>query len=117
MPRPRKCRRIQGEFGIGYFGPKGVPMRDMELVILNHEEVEALRLADLEGMYHEQAAEIMGVSRPTFGRVLETARRKLADALINGKALRVEGGSYALVNQPVSCRFWRGRHGCRGGRG
>lgn len=116
MPRPRKCRRIEGEFGIGYFGPKGIPMREMELVILNHEEVEALRLADLEGMYHEQASRIMGVSRPTFGRVLQAARGKVADALIAGKALRVEGGSYAVGNQPVTCRYWRGRRRWRGGR-
>ncbi|MBD3286031.1 DUF134 domain-containing protein, partial [candidate division WOR-3 bacterium] len=56
MPRPRKYRRISSEFGINYYGPKGVPMNEMDLVILSHEEVEAIRLADLEGCYQEQAA-------------------------------------------------------------
>ncbi|MBN2379116.1 DUF134 domain-containing protein [candidate division WOR-3 bacterium] len=109
MPRPRKYRFIQGEFGIGYFGPKGIPMSEMEQVVLSQEEVEALRLVDLGGMYHEQAAEIMGVSRPTFGRVLQSARSKLTDALINGKSVRVEGGSYMIGARHSGCRYWKGQ--------
>ncbi|MEA3312094.1 MAG: DUF134 domain-containing protein [candidate division WOR-3 bacterium] len=117
MPRPRKYRMIQSEFGISFFGPKGVPMRELELVSLTHEEVEALRLADLEGFYQEEAAQAMGVSRATFGRVLDSARRKLVDALINGKGIQVKGGAYSIADRPVTCRYWRGRRGWRGGRG
>lgn len=119
MPRPRKCRRIASEFGINFFGPKGMPMSELEMVALSHEEAEALRLADLEGFYQEEAAQAMGVSRATFGRILDGARKKLTDALINGKGIRVEGGAYSIADRPVSCRYWkgRGRHGWRGGRG
>ena len=74
------------------FKPAGVPMRELEAVVLALDEFEALRLADLEGLYQEQAAEQMGVSRPTFSRVVESARRKVADALVHGKVLRIEGG-------------------------
>jgi predicted DNA-binding protein (UPF0251 family) len=79
-------------------------MRELEEVVLALDEFEALRLADLEGLYQEQAAERMNVSRPTFGRILEAAHRKLADALVHGKALRIEGGP---VQQEVRrcCRF------------
>jgi len=115
MPRPRKFRRIAREFGIEFFGPRGLPLRDLEIMILTQEEVEALRLSDLEGLYHEQAAATMGVSRPTFGRILASAHSKLADALINGKGLQVEGGDYRIA-PPVRCRYWQGRHGWRGGR-
>ena len=94
MPRPCKCRRIAQEYGIGFFGPKGIPIRELELVVLTHEEVEALRLVDLEGMYQENAASRMGISRPTLSRILEIARRKLVDALIGGKGLQVTGGNY-----------------------
>lgn len=54
------------------------------------DELEAIRLADYEGFYHEKAAEHMGISRPTFGRILDGARRKVADAIINGKALQIK---------------------------
>lgn len=107
MPRPRKCRRIDSEFGISFFGPKGIPMRDLEQVVVTHDEVEALRLADLEQMYQEQAAGVMQVSRATFGRILSMARRKLSDALINGKSIVVEGGSYAVGSRVFNCRFWQ----------
>lgn len=96
MARPCKFRRISQEYGIGFFGPKGVPLRELELVVLGHEEVEALRLADVDGLYHEEAAATMGVSRPTFGRILESARHKLALALITGKGIQVNGGNYLI---------------------
>jgi predicted DNA-binding protein (UPF0251 family) len=115
MPRPRKCRRIASEFGISFFGPQGVRMRELEVSGITHDEVEALRLADLEMMYHEEAAQAMGVSRATFGRILASVRRKLADALINRKGLQVEGGDYRIA-APVRCRYWQGGHGWKGGR-
>jgi predicted DNA-binding protein (UPF0251 family) len=76
----------------GFFKPAGVPACTLEQVTLTLDEVEALRLADLNGLYQEQAAEQMKISRPTFARIVEEARRKVADALIHGKALRLEGG-------------------------
>ncbi|MFA5043009.1 MAG: DUF134 domain-containing protein [Kiritimatiellia bacterium] len=75
-----------------YFKPAGVPLRLLDEINLKLDELEALRLADLNGMYQEQAAQRMKISRPTFARIVEAARRKVADALIHGKALRVEGG-------------------------
>jgi predicted DNA-binding protein (UPF0251 family) len=74
-----------------YFKPRGIPMTDLEEVGLGMDELEALRLADLEGCYQEDAAKAMGVSRQTFARIVESARRKVAEALVNGKALRIDG--------------------------
>ena len=93
-------------------------MQELEVSILTHDEVETLRLADLDGLYHEEAAKKMGISRATFGRILVSARRKLVDAFIRGKGLQVGGGDYMIAGRPVICRHWhrRGRHGWRGGR-
>jgi predicted DNA-binding protein (UPF0251 family) len=87
------------------FKPAGIPTHALDVVLITLDEYEAIRLADLDGLYQEQAAVRMGVSRPTFGRILESARGKLADALVNGKALKIEGGPvYADPNEPVRCR-------------
>ena len=64
-------------------------MRELEEVVINEDEMEALRLADLEGLYHEEAAERMEVSRQTFGRIISAARKKTAEALLMGKAIRI----------------------------
>ena len=96
MPRPKCLRRICGVPGVTYFKPAGVPLRALEEVIVTLDEVEAIRLADLDGSYQEQAAERMLISRPTFSRLIESAHRKIADALVNGKALRFEGGAIVL---------------------
>lgn len=79
--------------------PAGIPARELETVCLGYDEAEALRLADLEGLYQDAAARSMGVSRQTFGRIIESARRKSADALLNGKALRIEGGEVVVGEQ------------------
>jgi predicted DNA-binding protein (UPF0251 family) len=71
-------------------------MANLEEVLMTLDEFEALRLADLEGLYQEKAAARMGVSRPTFSRIVESAHRKIADALVHGKALRIEGGPVRL---------------------
>jgi len=75
-----------------------VPSRTLDEIELKLDELEALRLADLEGLYHEEAAGRMGISRPTFGRLIETARRKVATALLNAKALTFKGGCIAMQN-------------------
>lgn len=85
------------------FKPAGVPLRELEEVVMTLDEFEAVRLADLDGLYQEQAAEQMKVSRPTFSRVVESAHRKLADALVHGKALRIEGGPVE-IGRPRCCR-------------
>jgi len=85
-------RYISCRLNAVFFKPAGVPVHALEIITLALDEVEALRLADLEGLYQEQAAAQMKISRPTFARIVEQARRKTADALIHGKALRLEGG-------------------------
>jgi uncharacterized protein len=90
MPRPRCPRQICVRPGAVYYKPAGIPLRAMSEVVLAADEAEALRLADLEGLYQDEAAKRMGISRPTFSRIVESARRKTADALIHGKALRLE---------------------------
>jgi predicted DNA-binding protein (UPF0251 family) len=93
MSRPCCPRRIGFAPDATYFKPAGVPVCHLEQVTLTLDEVEALRLADLQGLYQEQAAKQMKISRPTFARIIEEARRKVAEALIHGKALRLEGGA------------------------
>ncbi|MGA7876955.1 MAG: DUF134 domain-containing protein [Desulfoferrobacter sp.] len=105
MPRPRKCRRIGSTPRVTYFKPRGTPMRELDEVYLTHEGHEALRLADLQGLNQEEAARFMGVSRHTFGRVLAAARRAVAEALIYGMALRIQGGDYVIAD----CRHAAGR--------
>ena len=80
-----------------YFKPRGIPLSLLEEVILAVDEFEAIRLADLEGFYQEQAAEKMNVSRQTFGRIIESAHKKVAEALVQGKALKIEGGEFEMA--------------------
>ncbi|MBM4348704.1 MAG: DUF134 domain-containing protein [Deltaproteobacteria bacterium] len=90
MARPRKCRFVGCRPNAYFFKPRGIPLFRLEEVSLHMDEVEALRLADYEGLYHEDAAQRMKISRATFGRILDQARRKVAEALLKGKALRIE---------------------------
>lgn len=92
MPRPKCCRRVSGEPACKIFKPAGIPASSIEEIVLSIDEFEAIRLADFQKLYHEEAAERMNVSRPTFGRILENARRKVAQVLVEGLALRIEGG-------------------------
>jgi predicted DNA-binding protein (UPF0251 family) len=105
MPRPRCCRRIAGIPGARVFKPAGRPIAEIGEVTLSLEEYEAIRLADFEGLYQEEAAGRMGVSRQTLGRTLESARRKIARALVEGLALRIE--------DPAAPCCARRRHACR----
>ena len=89
MSRPVKNRRISCVPAASYFKPVGIPLRELEEIVLGMDELEAMRLTDLEGLYQVAAAEQMGVSRQTIGNILNSAHRKLADALLNGKALRI----------------------------
>jgi len=88
---------------VTYFKPAGIPLKAVEEVRLSVEEAEAIRLKDLEGLEQEQGAEKMNISRPTFQRVLASARQKIADALLNGKAIRIEGGSFEMAYRRFRC--------------
>ncbi len=105
MPRPRCCRRISSEPGINSFKPAGVSLDELDEIILGIDEFEAVRLKDLEGLEQTECASRMGISQPTFHRLIAGARSKIADALVNGKALRIEGGNVS----------YRGRRKCRKG--
>ena len=96
MPRPRLCRRVLSEPSVTYFKPAGIRMVELEEVILSVDEFEAVRLKDLEGFEQEEAAKKMGISQPTFHRLVSAARKKVADAIVNGKALKIEGGNFRL---------------------
>jgi predicted DNA-binding protein (UPF0251 family) len=97
MARPRKCRHIRFLPDVRYFKPQGVPMRLLEEVPLTFEEIEAIRLKDLEGLEQKEAASLMKISRPTFQRILTEARNKIANAILNAKAIKIEGGNYKLT--------------------
>ena len=102
MPRPPRRRRVEGKPIASVFRPAGIPVRDLTTVVLTLDEFEALRLADLEGLYQARAAERMGVSRPTFGRIVGSARRKVAQALVRGQALMIEGGPVTTAHRRKS---------------
>ena len=94
MTRPCRQRTIGYAPEITQFGPRGgVPAPALDEVVLGLDELEAIRLADLEGLYQEQVGEAMNVSRQTLGRILDSAHRKVAEALVEGKMLRIEGGN------------------------
>ncbi len=89
MARPFKKRRIRCNPSAYYFKPRGIPMNELQEIILKPDELEALRLADLMEYSHDKSAVQMKISRATFGRIVASARYKIADALLNGKAVRV----------------------------
>ena len=107
MPRPKRCRRVSLLPNCQLFKPAGVPAGSLSEVVLTVDEFEALRLADHEGFYQEKAAERMGVSRQTFGRIVESARKKVAQVLVEGLVLRIEGGNVEMADmrkfQCVDC--------------
>ena len=89
MPRPRLCRKIEFNPNITYFKPQGVPMRELEIVELTAEEIEAYRLRHINDMEQQEAADKMHTSQSTYRRILYSAYKKIADALINGKAIKI----------------------------
>jgi predicted DNA-binding protein (UPF0251 family) len=97
MPRPCRCRRIRCNPDTNYFKPRGIPLDMLEEVNLALDELEAVRLADLEGLYQEDAAKKMNISRQTFGNIIDRAHKKIADVLLNAKALKIEGGKVKRI--------------------
>ena len=104
MTRPKKCRRVGWTPGVRYFKPRGIPMTVLEEVRLGVDELESVRLADLEGLEQAKAAGLMKISRPTFGRIVGKARWIIADAIVNGKAIKIEGGDIKMTpNRKFVC--------------
>ncbi|NLL38243.1 MAG: DUF134 domain-containing protein [Clostridiales bacterium] len=103
MARPTKLRRIENLPSVEYFLPSDKGTAGYTANVLKLEELEAIRLKDLEGLEQEECAERMQVSRPTFFRILSAAREKVADSLVNGKAIQIEGGNFTLNICPVRC--------------
>jgi uncharacterized protein len=97
MPRPNKCRKIFSNPGAFNFKPVGIKLKQEEKVELTLDEFEAIRLADYEGLYQEKASEQMNVSRQTFGNIINSAHKKIADFLINAKSLSIAGGSIEMI--------------------
>lgn len=106
MGRPKKCRWVETEPGVTFFKPRGIPLRALEQNIITVDELEAMRLADLLEMTQEEVAQKMQVSRPTVTRILARAHRAVAEALVQGKAICIEGGDYRLGQQCTSCGQW-----------
>jgi predicted DNA-binding protein (UPF0251 family) len=103
VSRPQKRRRVEFLPNANYYKPVGIPLRDLKEVSMSIEEAEAIRLKDLEGLEQGQGAEKMNISRPTFQRVLVSARQKIANALLNGKAIRIEGGNFQMTQRRFHC--------------
>jgi len=103
MGRLPNWRRVNFVPQITYFKPAGVPLRVLQEVTLTVDEAEAIRLKDLEGLEQEKCAESMRVSRTTFARILDSARQKVADSLLNGKAIRIEGGNFEMAMRRFRC--------------
>ena len=103
MARPIKWRKIENFPAISYFIPGDSEVEGIPEIIINLEELEAIRLKDLEGFEQGECAEKMEVSRPTFQRILLSAREKIADSLVNGKAIHIVGGNFTQNICPVRC--------------
>ena len=115
MPRPKKTRMVSAYPTIVAFVPEGVTIRGE--VVMSVDELEAIKLSDFEHMDQETAAEMMNISRHTYGRILTNARSAAAQALVTGQILRIEGGNYELRGPGSSRRHRGGREGRNGGRG
>ena len=98
MVRPRRCRRIFFKPNATYFKPAGIPLSHLAEQELNYEELEAVRLIDLEQKSQEQVAKQMKISQPTLSRILKSGRHKIAHALVKGKAIKIHGGNFELRN-------------------
>lgn len=104
MPRPRLFRRVGFQPSVTYFKPAGVPLAGLADIVLTVDEFEAIRLKDYEGMEQSEAAKKMNISQPTFHRLVLSARKKVSEALVNGKAIRIEGGNFKMAQPKMMGR-------------
>lgn len=110
MPRPRRRRRVGFQPDVTYFKPAGVRMIELEETVLTVDEFESIRLKDLEGLEQEECAKKMNISQPTFHRMVTSARKKIADFLVKGKAIKIKGGNFKIVQPRM-----KGGRGFKGG--
>ena len=103
MPRPRRCRRIFREPQIRCFRPETIDEIEFEDVEITLDEFESVRLRDYQKIHQKKAAEMMGVSQPTFHRIITSAREKIATALVEGKIIKIKGGNYVTYKKRYSC--------------
>ena len=99
-----KPRHIEREFNRHFFKPRGIPLCELQIIRLGHEEMEAIRLIDVEHLNQQDAAKNMQVSRATMQRIIDSAREKIGKALITGQAIEIEGGNYII--KPYKGRRW-----------
>lgn len=103
MARPTKCRRVEFFPENTFFIPRGKPKCNLDEIVLKVEELEAMRLKDIEDLTQEECSKRMHVSRSTFQNILESARKKVTKALIKGNALRIDGGYYTTKYCNFKC--------------
>ena len=103
MPRPTKPRLVEFIPDVTYFKPPGIPLSTLDEVRIGFDELEALRLKDLEGLEQEECAARMNLAQSTLQRMLSAAREKVTRALVEGKAIRIEGGNYKQVARTFIC--------------
>ena len=99
MVRPKRCRKVGFQPNVTYFKPAGIRMSKLEETVISVDEFEAIRLKDFQGFEQEDCAKKMDISQPTFHRLILSARKKVADSIVNGKALRIEGGNFEIALQ------------------
>jgi hypothetical protein len=104
MPRPRRCRRIFREPQIRCFRPETIDEIELEDVEITLDELESVRLSDYQKIHQKKAAEMMGISQPTFHRIITSAREKVATALVEGKIIKIKGGNYITDKRRCKCR-------------
>lgn len=103
--KPKKKRTVLYPPHVQFFKPQGIQAQNLNSVSVTVDEYEAVRLTDHEKLKHEEAAKKMNISRPTFTRLLESAHGKISDALVNGKAIRIEGGDFRFSGNRYRCRI------------
>lgn len=104
VPKPKKQRYVSEPPSVAFFKPQGIPLFQLEQVVLGVDEFEAIRLVDYEGLHLDKAAERLHVSRATCARILDSAHKKIGTALTHGHAIRIEGGAFVLGRNRLRCR-------------
>lgn len=99
MVRPRRIRRIFFQPDVTYFKPAGIPLSNLREAIINFDELEAIRLVDSKGMEQNKAGKKMKISQSTLSRLLKTGRKKLADAITTGQAIKIQGGNFKMARE------------------
>jgi len=109
MPRPRIERRIFFQPDATYFKPAGVPLNQLKEINLSFDELEAIRFIDSENLGQKEAAKKMKISQSTLSRLLKEGRKKLADSIVNGKSIKIQGGNFKMVQPRRGLGLGRGR--------